>query len=151
MLQPREVTAPWPFLERPYVESHPRFSADGRWLAYMSNVSGRNEVYVRPYPGPGPRYQISTNGGGDPVWSKSGTELFYHEPPEKWMSVDVQAEPGWRAGKPTLLFEGPYDSHYDVASDGRFVMIRAEPWAPITELRLVQNWFEELKARVPVN
>ena len=65
------------FLHSPFLNVEPMFSPDGRWLAYYSNESGRYEVYVRPFPGPGGKWQISTNGGGVPTWSRARHELFY--------------------------------------------------------------------------
>ena len=70
-------TDPVPFLLTPFDERTPRFSPDGKWLAYVSDESGRNDVYVQPYPGPGPKWLVSTDGGSDPVWSSDGRELFY--------------------------------------------------------------------------
>jgi Tol biopolymer transport system component len=72
-----QVRKAQPFLRTPFNESVPRFSPDGRWLAYISNESGRFEVYVQPYPGPGGKWQISTEGGMEPVWNRNGRELFY--------------------------------------------------------------------------
>jgi Tol biopolymer transport system component len=141
--------------------SDPEFSPDGRWLAYASDDSGANEVYVQPHPGPGARVRISTDGGVAPVWSRSGRELFYARgwrafqtlPTLQMMVVDVDSIDGFRAGSPRQLFEGPYavttpTRSHDVTADGkRFVMIRPagdrEP--PFTQMRVVFNWVEELK------
>ena len=68
---------PEPFLVTPFEEGAPMFSPDGRWMAYVSDESGQTEVYVRPYPGPGPRFTVSTTGGREPLWSRDGSELFY--------------------------------------------------------------------------
>ena len=65
-------------IQTPAEDSHPAFSPDGAWLAYLSGVSGRSEVYVQPYPGPGPRVLISTGGGTAPAWRGDGRELYYH-------------------------------------------------------------------------
>ena len=96
-----------PFLRTPFNESAPRFSPDGRWLAYVSDESGRYEIYVQPYPGPGGKWQISTEGGTEPVWNPNGRELFYRSG-DKMMAVDIATQPGFAAGKPRMLFEGPY-------------------------------------------
>jgi len=146
-----------PFIQSRFDESEPRFSPDGRWLAYISNESGRFEIYVQPYPGPGGKWQISTEGGLDPVWNPSGRELFYRSG-NKLMAVDISAQPGFSAGKPRMLFEGQYVSppvpvaNYDVSSDGqRFLMLKpSEQTAAPTQINVVLNWFEELKRRVPV-
>jgi eukaryotic-like serine/threonine-protein kinase len=146
-----------PFLRTPFLESAPRFSPDGRWLTYVSDESGHREIYVQPYPGPGGKWQISTEGGTEPVWNPSGRELFYRSG-DKMMVVDVAAQPSFAAGKPKVLFERPYQptpatlSNYDVSPDGqRFLMLKpvaAAEGAP-TQINVVQNWFEELKQKVP--
>ena len=133
------------------------FSPDGHWLAFVSEESGRDEIYVQPYPGPGGRYEISTEGGTEPAWNRTGTELFYRSG-DKMMAVDVSTQPSFSVGKPRMLFRGPYmpsvsaSANYDVSADGqRFVMIKPieqEQAAP-TQINIVQNWFEELKQKVP--
>ena len=97
-----------PFLRTPFNEAAPRFSPDGRWLAYISDESGRYEIYVQPYPGPGGKWQISTEGGTEPVWNPNGRELFYRNG-DKMMAVDIATQPGFSAGKPRMLFEGQYE------------------------------------------
>jgi Tol biopolymer transport system component len=146
-----------PFLRAPFNESVPRFSPDGRWLAYISNESGRYEVYVQPYPGPGGKWLISTEGGTEPAWNSSGRELFYRSG-DKMMAVDIATHPSFTAGKPRVLFQGRYEPtpgttpNYDVSPDGqRFLMLKPdeqEGSAP-TQINVVLNWFEELKRRVP--
>jgi hypothetical protein len=123
---------------------------------------------VQPYPGPGERHLISTNGGGQPAWSGNGRELFYVEPyvqpaesinrPMKLMSVSIGTTPTFVAGTPKPLFESidfasAWGRNYDVAPDGQqFLMaVNAEPptiRAP-AQMIFVQNWFEELKRLVP--
>ena len=134
--------------------SSPCFSPDGRWIAYTSNESGRTEVYVRPYPGPGGKWQISTDGGGEPMWNPKGRELFYRSG-QKMMAVDYTEQPEFSAGKPKLLFEGPYVpsprslADYDVTPDGqRFLMLKNAEQRP-GEISVVLNWTEELKQKVP--
>jgi hypothetical protein len=133
-----------------FSETSPTLSPDGRWLAYVSNESGRYEVYVQSYPGPGARLQVSTDGGRAPLWSADGRQLFYRYA-DQMMAVPVAAGPSFSAGKPRLLFEGRYAGGYDVSPDGRrFLMIRIEEEsADKTELHVVLNWFEELKRLVP--
>jgi Tol biopolymer transport system component/predicted Ser/Thr protein kinase len=147
-----------PFLRTPFDEGAPRFSPDGRWLAYVSNESGRYEIYVQPYPGPGGKWQISTEGGAEPVWNPNGRELFYRSGDEM-MAVDIATQPGFAAGKPRALFEGRYlptpftFPSYDVSPDGqRFLMVKPteQAQAAPTQINVVLNWFEELKRRVPV-
>ena len=146
-----------PFLRTRFDEEVPRFSPDGRWLAYVSNESGRNEIYVQPYPGPGGKWQISTEGGAEPVWNRNGRELFYRTG-DKMMAVEITTQPGFSAGKPRMLFEGRYrptpatSPNYDVSPDGqRFLMLKpAEQEQPApTQINVVLNWFEELKQKVP--
>jgi serine/threonine-protein kinase len=147
-----------PFLRTPFTEAAPRFSPDGGWLAYVSDESGQMEVYVQPYPASGGKWQISGNGGVEPVWNPSGRELFYREG-DKMMAVDIATDPAFSAGRPTVLFEGPYTPttgtlpNYDVSADGqRFLMIKeSEQAEAIREIHVVLNWSEELKRLVPKN
>jgi Tol biopolymer transport system component len=150
---------PQPFLQTTFNESVPRFSPDGHWLAYISNESGRFEVYVQPYPGPGGKLQISTEGGTEPVWNRNGRELFYRSG-DKMMAVDISTKPNFAAGKARMLFEGRYERtpatspNYDVSPDGqRFLMLKpSQQEAPApTQINVVLNWFEELKRRVPAD
>ncbi|MGB2663038.1 MAG: protein kinase [Candidatus Acidiferrum sp.] len=146
-----------PFLQTPFNESVPQFSPDGHWLSYVSDESGRWEIYVQPYPGPGGKWQISTDGGMEPVWNPNGREIFYRKG-DKMMAVDISTQPSFSAGKPRILFEGRYERtpatgpNYDVSPDGqRFLMLKSseqEVAAP-TQINVVLNWFEELKRRVP--
>ena len=143
------------FANSRFVETTPAFSPDGRWIAYASDESGQFEVYVQPFPGPGDKYTISTSGGGEPAWSRGGKELFYRNG-DQMMAVDVERQP-FRAARPTVLFTGRYlhtaagrRTEYDVASNGDFVMLSvAEGDQAATQINLLMNWFEELKARVP--
>ena len=147
---------PRPFLQTRFIERAAVFSPDGHWLAYVSNESGRNEVYVQPYPGPGGKWQISNEGGNEPLWAKNGRELFYRDG-DKMMAVPVTTQPNFRAGTPTLLFEGQYHNdfnwsppNYDVTPDGqRFLMIQPGEQEAATQINVVLNWFEELKRLVP--
>ena len=131
------------------------FSPDGRWLAYQSDESGRQEIYVRPFPGPGGRWPISTDGGTEPVWARSGRELFYRNG-DKMMSAAVETKSTF--GKPKLLFEGHYETtiytllpNYDVSHDGqRFLMTKSSNQESVrTQLNLVLNWSEELRRLSP--
>jgi serine/threonine-protein kinase len=161
-----------PFTRTPHSEGWPEFSPDGRWLAYASDDSGRVEVYVQPYPGPGPRTQVSVNGGTSPAWNPAGRELFFvtardpAQAPEarQMMVVDVRTSPTLRLGAPRALFSfssrevgfvGSPARCYDVSRDGqRFFAIqggRFSPPPPVTHIHLVQNWLEEVKARVPMS
>jgi len=135
-----------------FLERRAAFSPDGDWLVYDSNESGRSEVYVQPFPSPGKRWQISPDGGSFPVWSADVTELFYRQRDGWIMSVAVETEPVFVAKDPQRLFEGRFTGIFDVTADGqRFVMtqIVEDSGALVTELRVVLNWFEELKRLVP--
>jgi len=145
------------YLQPQFPVGQPRFSPNGHWLAYTSNESDRFEIYVQPYPGPGGRWQISTEGGREPVWNPNGRELFYRNG-NKMMAVDIATQPGFAASKPRMLFEGRYEpapipvANYDVSSDGqRFLMVKPaeQEQAPKMQINVVLNWFEELKRRVP--
>jgi len=148
---------PRPVVKTPFSEMHPAFSPNGRWLAFDSDESGRWEVYLQPYPGPGPKTQISVDGGRSPTWSGDGLELFYQDG-DKMMAVNVTTEPAVKVAKPVLLFEATDDigipcRTYDVTPDGqRFLMVdvsKLPPHEPVTHINVVLNWFEELKRRVP--
>jgi len=143
-----------PIVATAFNERSPMFSPDGRWLAYVSNESGRDEVYVQPYPGPGGKWPISTEGGTELRWSADGRELFYRLG-DKMMVVEVQSEPAFSSGRPQLVFEGPYltdnfaTPNYDISLDGqRFLMIKKEEGST-AQINVVLNWFEELKRLVP--
>jgi eukaryotic-like serine/threonine-protein kinase len=145
---------PRPFLRTPFQESAATFSPDGSWIAYVSNESGRNEVYVLPYPGPGGKRQISTEGGTSPAWAWDGRELFYRSG-DAMLSVGVVTLPRFSAEAPRLLFRGPYQEparpdwpcNYAVSLDGqRFVMIGGDEPAP-AEVHVVLSWLEEQRGR----
>jgi Tol biopolymer transport system component len=146
-----------PFLRTPFNEHAAQFSPDGHFLAYTSDESGRNEVYVQLYPGPGGKWQLSTDGGIEPKWNRNGRELFYRNG-NAVMAVDITTQHGFAAGTPQKLFEGPYVPtsrgfpNYDVSSDGQqFLMVKASDEPPMTptQINVVLNWSEELKQRVP--
>ena len=135
-----------------------RFSPDGQWLAYVSDETGQTHVYISPYPEPNVKYLVSgQEGGGAPVWSPDGTELFYQSG-AKMMVVSVETDPAFNTGRPQELFEGSYristinpgfSQYYDISTDGkRFLMIKIEQQGE-AQLNVVLNWFEELKRLVP--
>jgi len=142
-------------------ECCPKFSPDGKWLAYVSDESGQLQVYIRPFQGPDVKWLISDEkeGGGQPVWSPDGTELFYRIG-NKTMVVSIQTQgQTLTAGSPQVLFEGQYVSHsvpqgfqyYDVSPDGKqFLMLKEETVQQQGQINVVLNWFEELKRLVPI-
>ncbi len=141
-----------PLLTGPHEERSPMLSPNGRWLAYASNESGRFEVYVQAFPGPGGRWLVSTDGGAEPLWSRDGRELFYRSG-NRIVVADVVADPVFAVQRRTVLFEGPYvpnayHTNYDITADGqRFVMV--ESAESTSEVVMVLNWFEELQQTVP--
>jgi serine/threonine-protein kinase len=137
-----------PFLRTPANEGAAKLSPDGGWLAYQSDESGRLEVYVMAFPGPGGRSQVSIDGGSAPVWSRDGRELFFQSG-SRLMAASVEMRPAFRAALPKPLFKlTNLGEEYDVARDGRFVMVRsrAEEDAP-KSLAVVLGWFDDLKRR----
>ena len=136
-----------------------RFSPDQRWVAYRSDETGRDEVYVVPYPGPGGKFQISNDGGAQPMWSPAGGELFYKSG-DRMMAVNVETESSFEAGTPRVLFETPLPerlvgdpARYAVSRDGRRFLITAPAPGADTldspEIHVVVNWFEELERLSP--
>jgi serine/threonine protein kinase len=149
---------PRAYMKTIHNEFHPEISPDGRWMAYVSDRSGRNEVYVQAFPGPGETRQVSDAGGIGPAWSREGRELCYEDlGGTRTSCVAIQTTRGLQVGDPTLVVTGSFVSsgkyyrQYDVAPDGEhFVMITRNPQQPSTGFRVIVNWFEELKAKVPI-
>ena len=157
MIFPAEYSVEWAIL-----------SPDGKWIAYDSIESGKPEVYVAPYPAMEPRERISTDGGLHPLWAPDGRELYYRtgaSPEEleqralaqktRVMAVPIETKPGFKAGQPRMLFEGPYfESGHDIAvtPDGKgFILIReTDSQTGPRRIEAVVNWSEELKQRVQV-
>ena len=143
-----------------FIELNGELSPNGRWIAYQSNQSGQQEVYVRPFPNVDDgQWQISTSGGTESLWASSGRELFYRRGAEL-MTVPVEAESSFTPGTPEVVFNGPYrlglGRAYDVSADGqRFLMITeggdAEGASAPPQIIVVQNWFEELRRLVPTD
>ena len=128
-----------------------QFSPDGRWIAYVSAQSGRPQVYVQAYPGPGERVQVSADGGREPHWAPSGAELYFRTP-TKLMAAAVRTGPALEVGKPRALFEGDFlTSHHDygMLPDGQhFIMIQSVGATPRAEVHVVVNWVDELRTRL---
>jgi serine/threonine-protein kinase len=149
---------PKPFLQTGHSESCPAFSPDGKWMAYQSDKSGRMQVYVTSFPDGRAEKQISLDGGAEPRWGPSGKELFYLNG-NRFMFVETSLQPTFSAAKPLILFtidpsvyrvEGMPNTSYAIIPDGkRFVFIKQTPVSPVTQVILVENWFEELKRLVP--
>jgi WD40-like Beta Propeller Repeat len=134
-----------PYLSTEFDESDAQFSPDGRWMAFSSDESGKLEVYVQSFPGPGGKWQISTSGGAAPKWRRDGKEIFYLAPDGKLMAVDVQAAATFEVGVPKALFDTRCKKaptrEYDVSSDGqRFLVNQALGETTATPITLIQNW-----------
>ncbi|HKA37727.1 MAG TPA: protein kinase, partial [Thermoanaerobaculia bacterium] len=147
-------TGPTPFLQTPANEKAPAISPDGRWIAYCSDETGRDEIYVQAYPGPGGKVQVSTESGAEPVWARNGRELFYRKA-DKMMAVEVSTQPSFSASTPRLLFEGRFTrghrgyTNYDVSPDGnRFLMIQGQE-SGSSPIHVVLDWSAELTRRGP--
>ncbi|MFC1572563.1 TolB family protein [Candidatus Eisenbacteria bacterium] len=159
-----------PFLQATFSERYPEFSPDGRWLAYASRESGREEVYVCPYPGPGRSVQISRSGGAQPAWSHDGREVLYRSSSEvnplisTFFAVEVKVDGNrFTPGRPQKLFEGCYQigapvRSYDVGLDGRFLLVKQPDETSLslikdkvfpTRIRIVQNWCATLQEKIP--
>jgi eukaryotic-like serine/threonine-protein kinase len=141
---------PLPLLQTAFDESGGRVSPDGRWIAYVSDESGRDEVYVRPFPTADSRWQISSAGGRRPRWRRDGRELFFASPERFLIAVDVQGDSPFRSGAPRTLFQLRHHDEYEVTGDGQLFLTKS----PVEEdepsgLQIVLNWQEELKRLVP--
>jgi Tol biopolymer transport system component len=137
------------------IELAPALSPDGRWLAYVSDESGRQEVYVVPFPSVDAKWPVSGNGGTEPLWAHSGRELFYKNGNNELISAEVVPGTTFAVGEQRVLFStngyrgSLVQPLYDVtADDERFVMIRLSGSSDAGDLIVVENFFEELKAKV---
>jgi len=113
----------------------------------MSNETGQFEIYVQPFPDLGAKWQVSSDGGRGPHWEPNHGRELYYKNDDKMMVVAIRTTPTFAAGAPHVLFSGPYENAgWDVAPDGRFIMVERRS-EPMTQIALVQNWFEELKRK----
>jgi Tol biopolymer transport system component len=143
------------WFESPYTESAAAFSPDGRWIAYVSDESGRQEVYLRPFPGPGGNTKISSEGGAEPVWTRQGRELLYRQA-DQFLSAEIRADPDLVAGTPRVLFSGSFARgrgedapfEYAVSRDGNEIYAIRGVALPRPERRLaiVTNWLQATTA-----
>ena len=155
-------------LQETYWEAEPQISPDGRYIAYQSDESGKGEIYVRTFPDVNKgKWQVSSGGGGSPLWSPDGRELFYRNG-DATMAVEVEIEPTFKRSNPITLFRGTYLSRslqklvftrWDIHPNGKkFLMIKPAASAaaasaaasPQPKIIVVLNWLEELKQRVPI-
>ena len=133
----------------PFEERNGQFSPDGRWVAYQSNVTGRFEIYVQPFPGPGGKWQVSTAGGTFPRWRADGKELFFIAPNAKLMSASVNtSQSTFEAASPAALFQtrivtgglAALQTQYAVSRDGRFLINTQVAESNTTPITLILNW-----------
>jgi eukaryotic-like serine/threonine-protein kinase len=141
---------PFPLLKTKYDEMDARFSPDGKWIAYNSNESGRNEVYVQSFPEQGSKWQISSAGGMKPTWRRDGKELFFLSPNKSVMAVDIQSSSGFASGSPRELFklqiQSYFEIEYDISPDGQRFLVRSDvPEATFSMITLFVNWASKLK------
>lgn len=134
----------------PFQESHPRISPDGHWMVYQSNESGRFEIYVRPFPGAGSRTQVSSEGGSEPLWSRSGQQLYFRSP-AGLVTVSVTTGATFTIGERRISavgesFDDATHANYDVAPDGQLLMLRPTG-AGVTGV-FVHNWGRVLREKV---
>jgi len=154
-IRPGIDTVAVPLVATSFTETAAAISPDGRWLAYSSNVTGRYEIYVVPFHKTrSSKWAVSTEGGSEPLWSHSGKELFYSDIAGNLVAVEVHSRPTFSVGRSTVLFPASAylafqrGAEYAVAPDDRrFLMIRQVPSSVPDELIVVDNWFEELKAK----
>ena len=154
---------PRPFAEVPNsIQTTAAFSRDGRWLAYMSTELKRPQLFLQSYPNPGTKYQITTEGGGMPVWSPDSKQLVYLGGPNQYVALDIRTEPTFSSGKPVplplekIVQPLPGQRNYDIAPDGKLLVVmpdfsqsESSPSSTL-QINVVLNWFEELKHRLPV-
>jgi Tol biopolymer transport system component len=151
---------PKPFVNSAFTEAEPAFSPDGRWIAYVSNESGSYEVYVRPFPGPGGKWQVSTGAGTYPKWSRNGKELFYRTVDSKIMVVTYTAsDDSFHADKPQLWSPGQFTErgigtyNFDLHPDGkRFAVLKApgtEQTTAVNKVSFIFNFFDEIRRKFP--
>jgi len=144
---------PFPFLKTSFAEREGQFSPDSKWVAYQSNESGQFEIYVQPFPGPGGKLQISSNGGAQPRWNRNGKEIFYVSLDSKMMAAPVRLSPDGQSletGTPVALFPvriaggplpGRNKQQYAVSSDGqRFLVNLAVDEGAASPITLIYNW-----------
>ena len=151
---------PKPFVNTPFNEILPAFSPDGKWIAYESSESGTYEIYVRPFPGPGGRWQVSAGGGGYPEWSRNGKEIFYRAPDLKIMVANYTVSgDSFRADKPRVWSTGQFANRgaatdFNLHPDGKRFAVFKVPGSDtvppaITNVTFIFNFFDELRAKVP--
>jgi serine/threonine-protein kinase len=146
-----------PLAASPFTETSPAFSPNGRWMAYTSSETGRNEIFVVPFPNTGDaKWPVSVGGGSEPTWSRDGRELFYRSGAREMVALRVETEGRFSTGATTVLFSdadyqrNPTVRQYDVSADGqRLHMIRRADAGFESQAILVQGFSAELARLVP--
>jgi len=143
-----------PLLDSRFDEKLARIAPDGRYFAYVSNESGREEVYLQRFPDLGNKRQISNAGGTQPIWSRDGRKIVYRSATDV-MAVDVSSHPVLDVSAPETLVQDTFlntpggHTYYDVMPDGKLIMLEADDARAEAHVNVVVNWFQELEARVP--
>ncbi len=136
-----------PVLHTAFAEHQVAVSPDGRYFAYVSNESGRAEVYVQSFPSLGSKIRVSVDGGLFPAWSRNGREVFFRSG-DRIMAAAFSPGAPPSVSRPSLLFEGSYSARFEQAADGRFLMVRnSEEESSSRQINIVLNWREELRRR----
>jgi len=142
----------YPLLKTNFAEGEAGFSPDGRWLAYVSEETGKSEVFVVPFPGLSAKWQVSTAGGAQPLWRRDGKEIFYIAPDGKLMAVAVEtAGNTFKAALPKVLFETKITAtfhtfhQYDVTADGQKFIINTRLDVGSQPMTIYANWAAEMK------
>jgi eukaryotic-like serine/threonine-protein kinase len=156
-LRPDQDSLPTTVLASEHGERNAVISPDGRWIAYTSNETGRDEVYVKPFPDTdAAKWVVSTTGGIEPLWSRSGQELFYRNDQRQMVAVRVATDPTFSLGPASVLFtetaflRSLFRPQYDVTPDDqRFIMVRHAEGDAVGRLILLENWQAELKRLAP--
>jgi Tol biopolymer transport system component len=139
---------PFPFLQTPFNETVARFSPDGHWVAFVSNETGRDEIYVTRFDQPGVKWRVSTSGGTTPCWRRDGKELFFLAPDKHLMTVSVKAGDTFQASAPAPLFrnDSVVQDAFDVTADGqRFVFNVSATQTQTIPFTVVVHWTADLK------
>ena len=130
----------FPYLQTEFNEDNCKLSPDGRWLAYQSDESKRNEIYVMTFPMPSGKWQISTGGGRIPAWSRDGRELYYVSADNKLMAVEIKPGVKFEAGVPHPLFDVRPGAGFDVRKDGNFLIPTPAEQSASAPMTVVLNW-----------
>jgi eukaryotic-like serine/threonine-protein kinase len=141
-----------PFVQTPFIEWSPRFSPDGKWVAYASDESGSFQIYVKPFPGPGPRVPVSVDGGETPLWSRDGHRLFYVKDQQAVIAATVTLSPTFAVRTQQTFLEGdfafnPGHASYDVTPDGKELLL-LKPVAGDSPLIIAAGWRYEVRERL---